>query len=229
MNESEFVAHEPCSNCGSSDANSVYSDGHKFCFVCQTYTPADGDNTTYIMTTHDKAQFLGEAEQLKRRRISEKTNAFYRIYRYGNTLRFPYHDEHGQVVGFKVRAKSKDFHYEGRSTDTLFGQHLFPTTGKRIVITEGELDAASCYEVMPGWPMVSLPHGAASAKKDLQKQIPFLQGYSEIVLFFDNDDAGRQATELASGILPSGRVKVARLENYKDASEALELPPKATL
>ena len=34
-----------------------------------------------------------------------------------------------------------------------------------IVITEGELDAASCYEAMENWPMVSLPHGAASAKK----------------------------------------------------------------
>ena len=70
--------------------------------------------------------------------------------------------------------------------------------------------------------MVSLPHGAASAKKDLQTAITFLQGYQEIVLFFDNDEAGRQATELASGILPSGRVKVARLENYKDASDALQ-------
>ena len=75
---------------------------------------------------------------------------------------------------------------------------------------------------MSGWPMVSLPHGAASAKKDLQKAIPFLQGYQEIVLFFDNDEAGRKATELASGILPSGRVKVASLDNYKDASDALQ-------
>ena len=104
------------------------------------------------------------------------------------------------------------------SLDSIFS----PTSGKRIVITEGELDAASCYEVMSGWPMVSLPHGAASAKKDLQKAIPFLQGYQEIVLFFDNDEAGRTATELASGILPSGRVKVARLDNYKDASDALQ-------
>mgnify|MGYP001275913605 CR=1 FL=1 len=222
MNESEFVAHEPCNNCGSSDANSVYSDGHKFCFVCQTYTPAEGDTPTHRMNTNERVQFLGSAEQLHKRRISEKTNTFYRIYRYGNTLRFPYFDEHGQVVGFKVKTKSKDFHYEGRSTDTLFGQHLFPTSGKRIVITEGELDAASCYEVMSGWPMVSLPHGATSAKKDLQKQIPFLQGYQEIVLFFDNDDAGRQAVESASGILPAGRVKIARLDNYKDASDALQ-------
>ena len=223
--ESEFVAHEPCPNCGSSDANSRYSDGHSFCFSCQTYTPADGDNHTPTMTndrTTTTARFLGEAEALKKRGISERTNNFYRIYRYGNTLRFPYYGADGTVVGFKIKTKSKDFHYEGGSTATLFGQQLFPTSGKRIVITEGELDAASCYEVMSGWPMVSLPHGAASAKKDLQKQIPFLQGYQEIVLFFDNDDAGRQATELASGILPSGRVKVARLDNYKDASDALQ-------
>ncbi len=222
MNESEFVAHEPCTNCGSSDANSVYSDGHKFCFSCQTYTPAEGDTSTYLMNINEQIQFLGSAEQLQKRRISEKTNTFYRIYRYGNTLRFPYYDGNGVVAGFKVKSKKKEFHYEGRTTDTLFGQHLFPNTGKRIVITEGELDAASCYEVMPGWPMVSLPHGAAGAKKDLQKQIPFLQGYQEIVLFFDNDEAGREAVESASGVLPAGRVKIARLDAYKDASDALQ-------
>ena len=123
--ESEFVAHEPCENCGSSDANSRYSDGHTYCFSCQTYTPAEGDRPPYTMNTH--VQFLGSAEQLHKRRISEKTNAFYRIYRYGNTLRFPYFDEHGQVVGFKIKTKSKDFHYEGLTSGTLFGQHLFPS------------------------------------------------------------------------------------------------------
>ncbi len=70
--------------------------------------------------------------------------------------------------------------------------------------------------------MVSLPHGAAAAKKDLQKAIPFLQGYQEIVLFFDNDEAGREAVESASSILPAGRVKIARLDAYKDASDALQ-------
>ena len=75
---------------------------------------------------------------------------------------------------------------------------------------------------MPGWPMVSLPHGAAGAKKDIQKQIPLFQGYQEIVLFFDSDTAGRQATDEACSVLPPGKVKVARLEGYKDASEALQ-------
>ena len=220
MNQSEFVAHEPCDKCGSSDANSVYSDGHKFCFVCQTYTPAEGDLHTKLMSKN--VQLKGSAERLHKRNLSEKTCQYFRIFRDGDTLRFPYFTSDGILVGIKIKTKKKVFTYEGVSTDTLFGQHLFPSSGKRIVVTEGELDAASCYEAMPGWPMVSLPHGAASAKKDIQKQIPLFQGYDEIILFFDSDTAGREATDAACSILPPGKVKVARIEGYKDASEALQ-------
>ena len=70
--------------------------------------------------------------------------------------------------------------------------------------------------------MVSLPHGAASAKKDIQKQIPLFQGYEEIVLFFDGDDAGRNAASEAASVLPAGKVSIARLESFKDPSEALQ-------
>ena len=224
MTESECVRHMPCDNCGSSDANSLYTDGHTYCFVCHHRTEGD-DELRNIKHTHhmsNTVQLTGSAERLKKRNISEKTNQFYQIYRDGNTLRFPYHDESGILKGVKIKTKQKDFIYEGVSTNTLFGQHRFPSSGKRIVVTEGELDAASCYEAMPGWPMVSLPHGAASAKKDIRKQVPLFQGYQEITLFFDGDDAGRQAAEEAAGVLPPGKVKIARLENYKDASEALQ-------
>ena len=146
----------------------------------------------------------------------------YRIYKDGDVLRFYYFDDAGILKGCKVKTKSKDFSYEGEVTGTLFGQHLFPSTGKRVVITEGELDAASCQEAMPGWPMVSLPSGANSARKSIQRVIPWLQGYEEIVLFFDNDEHGRKATQEAAGVLPPGKCKIARLETYKDASDALQ-------
>ena len=35
----EFVQHEPCDNCGSSDAAARYSDDHLYCFSCHHYTP----------------------------------------------------------------------------------------------------------------------------------------------------------------------------------------------
>ena len=220
MTESEFIRHEPCSTCGSSDANSVYTDGHSYCFACQTYTHGNDTSNTHHMQTN--VQFKGSAQRLQKRGISEQTCEKYKIYRDDAHLRFPYFDSDGRLRGFKTKNKLKEFKYEGISTNTLFGQHLFPSTGKRIVITEGELDAASCYEAFPNWPMVSLPHGAGSAKKDLQKQIPLLQGYEEICLFFDNDDAGRKAVEDAASVLPSGKVTIARLEQYKDASDALQ-------
>jgi len=223
--DAEFVRHEPCENCGSSDANSLYTDGHYFCFSCQTYTPAEGINLNSQSAekmSNDTIELRGHPQALRRRGLSEKTCRFFRIHRDGDTLLFPYFTSDGVLQGLKVKNKRKIFSYEGISTDTLFAQYLFPTSGRRIVITEGELDAASCYEAMPTWPMVSLPHGAASAKKDIQKQIPLFQGYEEIVLFFDSDEPGRKAAEDAASVLPPGKVKIARMEAYKDPSEALQ-------
>jgi twinkle protein len=165
----------------------------------------------------------GSAGRLQKRNISEKVCEKYKINKDGDLLRFYYFDDAGIVRGCKVKTKDKDFSYEGEVPGTLFGQHLFPSTGKRVVITEGELDAASCQEAMPGWPMVSLPSGAASARKAVQRAIPWLQGYESVVLFFDNDDAGRKASEEAAGVLPPGKVQIARIsEPYKDASDALQ-------
>jgi twinkle protein len=165
---------------------------------------------------------LGSAGKLAKRKISEKTCEKYKIYKYGDQLRMYYYDEGGRLAGVKKKTSGKQFTYEGESPGNFFGQHLYPTTGKRVVITEGELDAASCSEAMPGWPMVSLPSGAASAKKSIQRNLQFLQGYEEIVLFFDNDDPGCKATEEAASVLPPGKVSIARMSEYKDASDALQ-------
>ena len=217
---SEFVRHLPCENCGSSDANSLYTDGHTFCFSCNTYANGEGEDHTHNMSTN--VSLKGSAQRLNKRGVSEKVCQQYKIYTDGDILRFHYFDDAGVLRGCKVKTKNKIFSYEGDTPGTLFGQHLFPSTGKRVVITEGELDAASCQEAMPGWPMVSLPSGAAAARKSVQRALPWLQGYEEIVLFFDNDEAGRKAAEEAAGVLPPGKTKIARLEAFKDASDALQ-------
>jgi twinkle protein len=137
-------------------------------------------------------------------------------------LRFYYADESGKFVSCKVRQPEKAFSWEGsNSSSRFFGQHLFPNNGKRVVITEGEFDAMSCYQAMPGWPMVSIPNGAPNAKKAIQKQLEWLQGYESIVLFFDSDEVGRSAASEAASVLPPGKVRIAHLDGYKDASEAL--------
>ena len=215
---SEFVKHLPCDTCGSSDANSLYSDGHMYCFACQTYVHGDESPP---MSNHLSVQ--GEPVRLNKRGIPQETCQKYKIYRDGDLLRFYYCNENGSVVGCKIKTKDKTFRYEGTVPGTLWGQHMFTSSGKRVVITEGELDAASCAVAMPTWPHVSLPQGAAAAKKSIQKSLQWLQGYEEVCLFFDNDDAGKKAAAEAASVLPPGKVTIALLDaKYKDASDALQ-------
>ena len=47
MTESEFIKHQSCPDCGSSDALAVYTDGHTFCFSCQTRKAGDVQEKTY--------------------------------------------------------------------------------------------------------------------------------------------------------------------------------------
>ena len=216
---SEFIRHEPCDVCGSSDANSVYSDGHSYCFSCHTYTPGDDEP----QRMNHPIQIKGEPVRLAKRKIPADVCRQYKIYRDGDLLRFYYCDDRGIVVGCKTKTKDKNFLYEGSVPGTLFGQHLFKSSGKRLVITEGELDAASVMVAMPTWQHVSLPSGSASAKKSIQKQLSWLQGWEEIVLFFDNDEPGQKAVEEVASVLPPGKVYIANLDHkFKDASDALQ-------
>ena len=147
---------------------SVYSDGHSYCFSLSHLYP-------WWLPISSHSSFSSPVNYPWRTGSFEQTQPIedtckkYRIYKHGDTLRFNYYTADGRLIGAKVKTKDKQFKYEGDTEGTFFGQHLFPNSGKRVVITEGELDAASCYQAMPGWQMVSLPSGAASAKKSIQK------------------------------------------------------------
>ena len=65
MTESEFVRHMPCENCVSSDAKSLYSDGHTFCFVCHNRTKGDDEIVHNHMS--EKVTLKGQAERLNKR------------------------------------------------------------------------------------------------------------------------------------------------------------------
>ena len=160
--------------------------------------------------------------RLNKRGLHEATCQKYRIHKDSDKLRFYYHSADGEVVGCKTKTKDKTFRYEGDTDGTFFGQHLWPSSGKMVVITEGELDCASVFQILRTWPVVSLPSGAAGAKKSIKKNLEWLQGYEKIVLLFDDDEAGRSAAKEAASILPPGQVFINFVNGYKDASEALQ-------
>ena len=221
--ESEFLNHEPCPSCGSSDALARYTDGHGHCFSCLYYEHGDDTPTTITKTHTTLMDFTGDFVPLKGRNLREETLKKFNV-RYDHdtkTIRFPYYSQAGQLVGFKSRDTDKDFRWTGKNEDhALFGQQLWGR-GKEIVITEGELDCLSVYQIRPTWPVVSLPNGAAGAKKALQHQLKWLMGFESIILFFDSDEPGQQAAQDCASLFPHDKLFIARLDSYKDANEAL--------
>ena len=220
--ESEFVQHLACSECGSSDANSLYSDGHTHCYRCGHHT-TNGTNVHHNHTMSNSIRLSGEAVQIASRKISQKTAEFFKTYRDGAILRHYYFDVDGKLVGAKVRTKDKDFRVEGE-VKTLFGMQNFRNkrqSNTRLVITEGEMDAMSVWEAQPTWDVVSIPSGAPSAKKAIQHNYEWIAAYNKIIIFFDNDEAGRKAAKEAASVLPPGKTYVGFVRDYKDASEAL--------
>ena len=131
-----------------------------------------------------------------------------------------YRNMDGTQVAQKYRFADKSFHCNG-NPNYFFGQNLWPNGGKKLVITEGEIDALTVSQVQGNkWPVVSLPSGAQSAKSIFKRQLEWLAQWEEVVLMFDEDKPGREAAEAVAHILPAGKCKIARL-SMKDPNEML--------
>ena len=133
----------------------------------------------------------------------------------------PYHDEAGRVVAQKVRTAKKDMFVTGNMPGTFFGQKLWkPQPNKKLVITEGELDALSIYEIMGDWPVVSLPTGAKGAAKAVAANLSWVEGFDEVILCFDSDEPGQKAATEVAQILRPGLASIMALP-LKDANDML--------
>lgn len=232
---SEFLRHEPCEACGSRDNKAVYSDGSAYCFGCKNYFRAEDENGLPILQDRNvergrrTAIFIqGEPHGLPKRNLSEDTCRFWNYQvaseGHGEPCHIAnYYDADRQLIAQKVRKANKQFHVIGDGKNLpLYGKWLwYGKSTKSIVITEGEIDALSVSQSFDHkYPVVSLPNGAASAVKAIQREYEWLSTFERIVLMFDQDAPGKEATEEVAAFLPIGRVYVAHLD-YKDANEVL--------
>jgi len=217
-----------CANSGrdtSRDNLCVYEDGGKHCFACGHHEGAYSNMSTTVQKSPTK--FLaGEVIGVGDRKITEKTARFYgyqTITKEGKKVEIASFFRDGKVVAQKLRGPNKAFQWRGDTVKVpLWGQHLWKSTkGKRLVITEGEIDCMTVGQLMETkWPVVSLPNGAAGAARAIKDNLEFVTSYEEVILMFDMDDAGQDATKEVAELLPPGKCKVASLP-YKDPNECL--------
>lgn len=243
--KNDFVlTKQPCldtSGCGSSDARAIREDGSSYCFSCSKNFRSEDLNVNRISSVRpvdrvsdfnvvvDVSSIGGYPSfALGSRKISRDVVDFFQVKmsftedRTPEAHYYPY-TRKGEVASYKVRTLPKKFHTVGDFNGVeLFGQSHF-NGGRKLVITEGELDALSVAEAFLQkkgtiYPVVSVP--SASSLKVLLDQREWLKGFDEIVLFFDQDEAGQAAVEQAAKLLPTGKVKVVKV-SVKDASDLL--------
>lgn len=228
--------HEPCPACRErgrdikGDNLAVYDDGHKYCFACEYW---EGSKEGYKPmeeiepVNDDWKPYNGSCKPLSHRGIGED---IVRKFEYqqtninGKDIEIANFYKDGELVAQKLRGPDKQFKWVGRASKApLWGQWLWKSQGgTRLVITEGEVDAMTACQAMGGtWPVVSLPSGAQGALKSIKDNWEFVTSYDEVVLMFDQDDAGRAAAKKVAEALPPGKCKMATLP-YKDANECLK-------
>jgi twinkle protein len=236
MMGSTFVKHVPCPQCTSSDGGAVYTDGHIYCYVCGYYkTGHNRSSPSSLLGTYSEeaengsepqgrpkvspsskgfTPIVGEPRALTKRKISEATCRKY-SYTVGNGCQLAnYHDpQTGQLIAQHIRTNPKGFKWKGKATEVgLFGRRLWAPGGKRIIITEGEIDAMTVSEALHNtWPVVSVPNGAQGAKKTILKELDYLESFEEVVFCFDSDEPGRKAARECAAALTPGKAKIASL------------------
>jgi len=132
-----------------------------------------------------------------------------------------------KLSGYKARRVSpKSFYAVGDCKESgLFGQPQL-RGGKTLFVTEGEVDAASVWQVLRKYSslpdyspsVLSVPNGA-SGSTALANNAETLQSYERIVFLFDQDDAGQAGLKKACHLFP-GRAYYVDLP-MKDPNEML--------
>ncbi|MEE8385626.1 MAG: DnaB-like helicase C-terminal domain-containing protein [Dehalococcoidia bacterium] len=228
------VSKEPCPACGSRNNLAVYEDGYKKCFgiscghweserdgtADSRVAGAPGPRTGRHRDVHGGNSMIEVTyEALTKRKISAETC---RRFKYGCGL-----DRDGnpvQVADYagvqKLRTPEKEFVWLATPPGTLFGQHLWRPQ-KRLVVTEGEIDALSYAEAVDcKWPVVSVPNGAQGAARSIKENLEWVSAFEEVIFLFDMDDAGQKAAAECAALLKPGTALIGNLAR-KDANAVL--------
>lgn len=135
-------------------------------------------------------------------------------------ITFPMYDGAGGLMRHKIRSieTKSGMRLEPKGGQWgLFGLNVVPDDAEELIITEGEFDALSVHQAT-GRPAVSLPNGASSLPISL---LPYLERFSKIILWMDDDTAGQGGLKQFSRKLGLKRCKCIRLSGCKDANDAL--------
>lgn len=265
--DGELLFHTSCigEDCTSSDAMAVYKKKDKegvekldaFCFSCQGYFNNDELEEHGVTKQETKVHKIKDVEvdfsaiqSIKCRGWKERGITRFTSEKYGvhtelndeNEVISRYYPvtNNNKIVGYKKRTLPKTFIGIGntKATGEMFGQSVFESGQKYLVVTTGEEDAMAFAEALRStsngveyWtPCISITAGDGSIIKQFKANYEYLASFSKVILAFDNDEPGQKYLEEAARLLPPGKAFIAKFpRDVKDACDMLKAGKVAEL
>ena len=160
----------------------------------------------------------------EKRNISKSTIDYVGVKENNNCVVFEYKNELGEHLANKYRKTKKSegpkmWFEKGTNVNTLFNMDKV-NISEPLLITEGEFDCLSAIE--SGFKnTVSIPSGVNSTNEWITSNWTFIEQFEEIIIWFDNDEAGIKGAREVFNRLPNASVKIVRCEIANDINELL--------
>lgn len=264
--DGELLYHTSCigEDCTSSDGMAVYEkeiENEKkldaYCFVCQeyfTHEQLEEHGVKFKEGSKPKVKEVVDFSEIqkipfrgwKERGIGQPVSAKYGVHteiqnEFDVVARYYPSTLDGKTVGYKKRLNpSKDFVGIGstKAINELFGQSIFESGQKYLVVTTGEEDALAMAQVLYDkkgnveyWtPVVSVTCGDGSIIKQFKANFEYINSHTKVILAFDNDDSAQKHVEEAARLLSPGKAFILKFPNgIKDASDMVKAGRSAEL
>ena len=160
----------------------------------------------------------------EKRNISKNTIDYVGVKENNNCVVFEYKNELGEHLANKYRKTKKSegpkmWFEKGTNVNTLFNMDKV-NISEPLLITEGEFDCLSAIE--SGFKnTVSIPSGVNGTNEWITSNWTFIEQFEEIIIWFDNDEAGIKGAREVFNRLPNTSVKIVRCEVANDINELL--------
>lgn len=228
---SKIIGDAPCPRCRENGRDKtgnhliLFENGAKYCNRCKYYVTTSGDeeiNYKEDMNKDNESIHLSHAEiaTLFADDIRDIPKAFIDVYgikvEYDPTTReqykhyYPvYRKGESSVYCYHTRLLPKTFGFTKKVTGedlTFFGSILYKGFNKRLLLTEGYLDAVAANYMLAKYnvPCVSFPNGANIHYAKIN--FDFLSQFDELYLHADNDKAGKELIQQMQVLFPNIKV-----------------------
>lgn len=237
----KLLGHRECIKCDSSDALALYEQEDQsingYCWSCKTRFTAQEIEQNKVLTT-SKIKYAIPRETIESvlklpisaltdRGIKEDIAKLYGVRvafsESNNELEKHYYPitKNGEITGFKARIiKDKKFYSVGDiKGGDLFGFNII-NSNKFLIVTEGECDTLAGKQMLRNlgkdYSICSILHS-----KSIKDNLEALSKFESIILMYDQDKVGIKQAKEDAKLLPPGKVKIARWDNYKDINDML--------